>query len=593
MSKPRPSAATLSDLLARVDAAMALGRADDAEALLLQAGTLAPRNFQVWNNLGFLCAKVRRYADAERHFSRAARLNPDNASTQANLAQALLALGRMDEAGRAARRAIQADPAAPHGHKIAGDVALRQGRPRTAIRHCEDALTRQQDWIEAINSLSSALKMDGRLSEAAGALRRSLAIRPNDTAARNLVMTLTYDPACSTEVLRSAVDAFGALACRGITPLPPPAFDRSPDRRLTIGYLSADLREHPVARNILGLLEHRDAQAYRVALYAHVPLPDGLSRRMAERADLWRPIAGMSDQAAAAQIRADGVDILISLAGWTGDNRPAICAWRPAPLQVSFHDLASSGLDAVDLWVTDATLHPPDTTESFRERLLRLPCFYLHAEPTGAPDPGPLPAGTDGPVTFGSCNNPVKINDSVLDLWAAVLAAVPASRLLLKYRTAFAEPEIRDRIEAGLVGRGVPRERLIFAGSADSRERHLQLYRSIDIALDTWPFNGSTTTFEALYMGVPVLTLAGDRFVSRVGASLLHALGLDALVGRDADALVATAVALAGDRSRLASLRQDLRRRVQASPLLDAPAYARAFHAELRREWHRLCAADP
>jgi protein O-GlcNAc transferase len=258
-----------------------------------------------------------------------------------------------------------------------------------------------------------------------------------------------------------------------------------------------------------------------------------------------------------------------------------VAAWGAAPVQVSFHDLTTSGLEAMDWWMTDAVLHPEGTRERFSERLWRLPHFYLHRPPDEAPEVGALPCEARGGVTFVSCNNPAKLTPDVVRLWSRVLAAVPGSRLMLKYKDWFADEMLRRRFLGLFAREGIGPERLEMRGGDLGRFDQLALLNEADVALDPFPFNGSTTSFEALWMGVPVVTLAGERFVGRVGASVLAALKLDELVATDEAGYVARAVALAEDRARLALLRRTLRPTLAASPLCDAPGYTRIFEDAL------------
>jgi predicted O-linked N-acetylglucosamine transferase (SPINDLY family) len=273
-------------------------------------------------------------------------------------------------------------------------------------------------------------------------------------------------------------------------------------------------------------------------------------------------------------------------AGHTFDNRLAIAAHRPAPLQSSFYDITTSGLAVMDGWLTDPFLHPESTTERFTERLIRLPCFYLHQARAGAPDPAPK---SSAGITFGSMNNPHKYNGEVFAAWARILHAVPEARLLLKYANAYESPKLRTIILDAFARQGISAERLRFVAGRIAPSEHLAVLQEIDIALDPFPFNGSTTSFEALWMGVPVVTLAGERFLGRVGASCLAQVGLTDLVAKDVEGYVERATGLGRDRERLATLRRTLRDRVAASPLCDAAAHARAFEAAIRQLWRGWC----
>jgi predicted O-linked N-acetylglucosamine transferase (SPINDLY family) len=298
----------------------------------------------------------------------------------------------------------------------------------------------------------------------------------------------------------------------------------------------------------------------------------------------WRDILQLSETAGAAVIAGDGIDILVVVAGHTEGNRPGIAAHRPAPVQVAIHDLTSTGLDTIDYWLTDVRLHPAPSHEIFSETLVRLPSLYLHAPPSEKSFE-PRRGDGAGPVTFGSANNPAKLSGDVLGLWARILRDVPQSRLLLRYFDHFAFEDGREPIIEELARHGVSRERIQFDTGRRERVDQLRHLAAVDIALDPFPFNGATSTFEALWMGVPVVALAGQRFLGRVGAAHLGMLGLDNLVATSPDEYVRIAVALAQDPARRSELHRTIPERLRASPLCDAPAYARTIEAAFRKMW--------
>jgi len=366
--------------------------------------------------------------------------------------------------------------------------------------------------------------------------------------------------------------------------------DPAPDRRLRIGYLSSDFRNHPVGSNVLPLLSSHDREKFEVFCYADVSRPDAMTERFQSCADHWRPIAGKPDSEVAAMVRADGIDVLVCLAGRFDGNRPLVCVYRPAPVQVSFHDGATSGLEEMDYWLTDGFLHPPGTPEIFTEELCRLAVFYQYPPIAEAPTVETLPADQAEFVTFGSFNNPAKINADVIDLWARVLESVPGSRLLLKFKNLYGQASLQGRVSESFAACGIEPDRIMFEASSDTSAEHLGRYGAVDIALDTFPFNGATTTFQALWMGVPVVSLCGETFISRAAGSMLHHVGLGDLAVDTPEAYVASARDLAGNLERRRSLRESLRERVAASPLCDAPAYARSMETAYRDMWGRWCA---
>ena len=370
---------------------------------------------------------------------------------------------------------------------------------------------------------------------------------------------------------------------------------RSPaGRRLRIGYVSADFREHPVVSFLEPILAAHDRHRFEIFCYADVSQPDAITRRLQGYADCWRSLVGLSDAQAAERIRQDDIEILVDLAGHTGGNRLRAFARKPAPIQVSYLGyLGTTGLSAMDYYITDAHADPPGLSEAhYQESLIRLPeCGFCYA-PGPAPEVRPEPpARQSGQVTFGCLNNPAKVSDEVLAVWSRVLAAVPGSRLLLRTGAGrSAEERIRDLLTAC----GIAPERLGFAGRTATRFAYLELYHAVDIALDPFPYNGVTTTCDALWMGVPVISQAGRMNVSRQGVRFLRTVGLDELLAETLEDYVRIATELAGDLARLADLRSGLRERMSRSPLMDAQRLARDLEAAYVGIWeNRLAARDP
>ncbi|MSP49091.1 MAG: tetratricopeptide repeat protein [Alphaproteobacteria bacterium] len=532
------------------------GQQISALRVLLRALAVRADFVEAHANCGGALFDLAEWKQAVGCFDRALAFRPDYADAHANRANALQLLGALDEARPGYRRSLVLRP----------------------------------DLVEAHSNLASLDQAEGDLVAAIRRFRRALGLRPVPWLHSNLLFCLSYDGRVSEEAFFAEFRRWEAAYARPIYSSAPPAtVDPSPERRLRIGWISADFREHPVARNIIGVLEHRDRSRFESVLYASLRSVDPVTERFRAVADAWRDVLGVPDADVARQIRSDRIDILIVLAGHTGHNRLGVAAHRPAPVQASFHDLATSGLTVMDAWITDPVLHPETTRERFTEKLVRLPCFYLHEPPADVPEPGPPPVLHTGHITFGSCNNTSKHTPEVFTLWAEVMAAVPGSKLLLKYLNRYSSAGLRRRVGQAFADRGIDPSRLIFVAGELGRREQLALLGRVDIALDPFPFNGSTTTFEALWMGVPVVSLAGERFLGRVGASVLHQVGLDELVTADAAGYVACAAALASDHVRLARLRADLRARVAASPLCDAPGYTRSFEAALRRLWIDRC----
>lgn len=490
-------------------------------------------------------------------FARVSAINP--LAIEALINVGVIAQGRYDvgAARRAFRRVIAIAPGDATAHGNLGALDMGLGRIPAAIRRTRRAMSVAPDWVEAHS---------------------------------NLLLTLGYvdmDPVPYFAEHRRWEARHAASAYASIRPF---GNDPDPDRRLRLGYLSADFFNHALGTNIAGAIEHHDRREVEVHCYAEVGLADGMTRHIQAIADHFVETQTLSDEALADRIRADGIDILVVVAGHTARNRLIAAARKPAPILVSYADFSTTGLEVMDYWLTDPIVHPEGVTEElFTETLMRIPMMVLHRPIEVAPPISSLPAQSRGHITFGSFNNPAKIGDEVVALWARLLAEVPDARLMLKYRTVYEVPDVRDRLARRFSDRGIDPARIIFAGGDLNRQAHLGLVGEVDIGLDPFPFNGCTTTFEALWMGVPVVTLAGRRFLGRMATSFLTHLGLPELVASDADAYVAVATGLASDLERLSALRHSLRQRILASPLCDGPAYTRSIEVAFRAAWRRWC----
>jgi predicted O-linked N-acetylglucosamine transferase (SPINDLY family) len=332
-----------------------------------------------------------------------------------------------------------------------------------------------------------------------------------------------------------------------------------------------------------------DRIGYQVHAYSTTERPDHWTDRLRRRVECWHDVARWSDADIAHRIIDDEIDILVFVAGSTDGNRGELRAHRLAPVQVSFLDLGSSGFDTVDYWLTDSQLHPEGTIERFSEALVRLPVFQTHQEPDSAPDVTAPPSEHTNRLTFGCLNAPAKLSAAALDAWAGILRAVPNSTLFLKYASRYSASEVRDRLVDMMARRGIEPARMIFHAGVERRDRHLARVATVDIALDTSPYSGCTATFEALWMGVPVVARAGDRFVARMSSAILTQAGLDNLVAASWPDYVAIALELARDADRRASLRIGMRDRIRQSLLCDHAAHTRSTETAYREMWRRWC----
>ena len=556
-----------------------LGRCEESLVCHQRAVALDPASPEAQTNLGNALRRLGRLEDAAACHGRAVALKPDFAEAQTNLGGVLQELGRLDQAVECYRRAIALRPDYPEAYSNLGTVLLGQGALAAAIESYRRAIEIDPDFPEPHTGLGNALYEAGRLDEAVECHRRAAALRPTFFQAHsNLMLSRNYLPnGCPAEALAEA-RRFGARATELATAFTAWA---APSRPLRVGLVSGDLLNHPVGHFLEAVIAALDPARIELHAYVTHQRGDDLTARLKPHFAGWTSLAWLDDRAAAERIHADGIDVLIDLAGHTGHNRLPVFAWRPAPVQVSWLGyFATTGLAEMDYLLASPVMVPPGEEGHFSEKIWRLPeTHWCFTPPRAAPEVAPPPALANGSVTFGCFNNLTKLNDGVVALWARVLDAVPGSRLLLKAKQlgdAVARAETTSRFAV----RGIGPERLILAGPTP-RVEMLAEYHRVDIALDPFPFPGGTTSAEGLWMGVPLLTRRGDRFVSHQGEGILHAVGLDDWIAADDDDYLAKAVSFAADIPRLAALRAGMRERVRTSPLFDAPRFARHFEAAL------------
>jgi predicted O-linked N-acetylglucosamine transferase (SPINDLY family) len=436
-----------------------------------------------------------------------------------------------------------------------------------------------------------ALTDVGEVDEAIAAYRHALELYQDAPATRsNMLLCMNYSPKLSRQLVADEHRRWGVMHGLGSSPQPPAMRHIEPGKPLRVGYVSADLCRHPVASFFEPILQNHNPNVVEAYVYNDTQRPDEITARMKHLTPRWTDWAGRSNALLEKVIRSEQIDILVDLNGHTELNRLQVFARKPAPVQVSYLGYPNTtGLMAMDYWLTDAWADPPGSEQWYTEKLVRLPrCFLCYKPPADAPLPEHRVQQSS--ITFGSFNKLAKITDDVIALWARILAETANSRLTLK-DSATADPSVCDAVRARLQKGGIDPHRVTLEAPRQRQIDHLSLYNSIDIALDTFPYNGTTTTCEALWMGVPVITLAGEPHASRVSLSILHTIGYAEWVAHSPDEYVRLAVKLAADTSRRTQLRQGLRQNMAQSSLMDAKGFVTALEAAYQQMWRERCLA--
>ncbi len=553
-----------------------------------------------WTYLSMIYAQTGPVGEYERCCRGAIAANPILPNTHFNLGVVLGSQGKVSEAIQSFRRAIQLKP--DHllslfnlGHTLQSTFCLEEAY--SCYSRVLDLKVTPADPVPANfhatvhHYMANVLKAQGKMREANNHFRGALALNPAMPGAHSdMLLALNYDPPDPEFVFTEHLEWGKRHAYAG-----PVVYQhrqsRDPERTLRIGYLSPDLHHHAVTFFFEPLLTEHDRSRFFPVCYSARQKSDHVTMRLRPLSALWRDVFAMNDEQLASQINADQIDILVDLAGHMGENRLPVFSRKPAPIQISWLGYPNTtGLTTMDYRLTDAIADPPGLTDRYyTERLIRLPRGFLCYRPSeSAPAVGPLPAATSGAITFGSFNNLSKITSGTVELWCAILQRVPNSRLVLK-NASFTDMPTRQPYYRAFEKHGIGRERLDFRGLHLELTDHQSVYNEIDIALDPFPYNGATTTCEALWMGVPVIALAGEWHAGRVGASILTQVELTELIASDSDDYVRIAVELAHDRERLLELRRRLRLLMTASPLCDSKSFARAVDEVYRSVWRSWC----
>ena len=574
----------------------------EAKRLLEEIVRSDQADVDAWMYLSMIYAQTGPVGEFERCCRQAISANPNIANAHFNLAIALNAQGKIHDAIQSYRQVIKLKP----NHILA---LFNLGHALQLIFQLDEALScysrvlgiksTPTDHVPpnfnatVYHYMANVLKAQGKMKEAIVHYQQALSLNPGMTGAHSdMLLALNYDPPDADSVFEEHVQwgkrhgYAGASAFQHLQ-------SREPDRPLQVGYVSPDFYKHAVMFFFEPLLAHHDRSRIVPVCYSLTRNSDDVTARLHSFSAQWRVVFAMSDEQVASQIYADGIDILVDLTGHMGENRLTVFSRKAAPIQVSWLGYPNTtGLTAIDYRLTDALADPPGLTDRFyTERLVRLSRGFLcYRPPESAPTVGPLPSITTGAITFGSFNNLSKITSGTIELWSSILHAVPRSRLMLK-NASFTDIPTREPYYLEFEKYGIKRDRLDFRGMHRELTDHQSVYNEIDIALDPFPYNGATTTCEALWMGVPVITLAGKMHAGRVGVSILTQMELTDFIADGPDDYVRIAVELANNPLRLSELRGTLRHRMGASPLCDAKAYTRAVEEAYRTMWRNWCEA--
>lgn len=530
--------------------------------------------------------------DRALYFARdAERAAPGDPSMIAHTAHILGVMGQLEEAEQKFIRVLDMRPNDANFTQGLVAVMVAQRRHADVERKCRECLTRTPNDAKLVTTLAYALTCLNQYDEAVRVLERAAPSHPTDIFLHNQwCFNIHHLPDASPAQVRAVHEAFDAVLER-VEPSKPVTFTQTPDpeRRIRIGIVSPDLITNVVATFIEPVFAHRDSSRYELYAYMTRPNEDEVTARLRAMTDVWRNASAVTQRQLAQRLRDDHLDVIIDLAGHSKGFNLAALHLRPAPIQATYLGYAgTTGVHAVGYRIVDSITDPPGDSDTHTvEKLIRLdPCFICFTPPPDAPEVAARPA--DAPITFGSFNAVRKINQQVVALWARVLREVPGSRLLLKSFD-LADQQTQDNLRARFVAEGIDGARVLTLKPLAPMRDHLGQYAEVDIALDPFPYNGTTTTCEAMWMGVPVVTKIGDRHAARVGASLLHAAELPDLIANDDDAYVAIAASLARGHARRAELRARLREQMRTSTLMNQPAFAARFYDVVRTMWREWC----
>ena len=563
----------------------ALGRPAEAEAGFRRAVELEPTVGRAHLRLGDTLNRLGRSADAVPFLKAYADATPDDPAGPFHLALALAGCGKAADAADVLQRVLRQRPDDAEAHNALGLAQAALGRQDDAVHHFEKAAALKPSLAEAWSNLAVSLSEQGRTDDAIAAFRKAVDSNPDVPLIHgNLLLNLNYSSRLTPEQVRDDLFAWADKFAPAV-PRPAPRPPLDPERRLRIGYLSADFRAHSSAGLLRAVLEHHDRERFEVFAYSTVHRPDATTDELKRLADRWAALTGTPPAVAAERIRADGVDVLVEVGGHAGGTNLFIMAGRPAAVQGSLGGVpTTTGMTAIDFRVSDPVSDPPGAERLYREKLVRLPVPWVYGPPDDAPAVGPLPALGRRQFTLGCLNNSSKVSEAAVGAWVHLLQSVLGTRLVVAGgQSAAGQKRLADRF----VKAGILRDRVQVIGRLP-REQYLAKYAEFDLALDPFPYTGGTTTADALWMGVPVLTLEGTSAVSRQGVWQMRAAGMGECVLKGAADLPAAVKGWMGRRDELAGIRAGLRGRLAGSAVCDAAGFVRGLEEAVRMEWSEV-----
>lgn len=585
----KPDAVNAYDSLAT--AYLRSGQLGLAKEYLSRALALQPDHVGALMHTGSLYRKQNRLEEAKKCFLRALSLDERNPEILKQVGDMFRLLNKPNEAIKYYQRSVTVNPGFVQAHFALGQLYSSCGKTSQAKDAYKSAIKHNPGHLPSISSLGGLLLEQGDHMAAMELFKRALKINPAAIGARTFLLSCLNYYSTDRELIFKEHIEWGHIH----TPLlsNTAGHENLPDndRQLRIGYVSPDFREHSVSFFIAPLLANHDRSKFLIYAYSNVEKPDAATTRLSGLVDTWRPVFGMPDSQLADLIRTDQIDILVDLAGHTAQNRLLVFGLKPAPVQVTYLGYPNTtGIPAIDYRISDNVADPPGLSDDYHtERLARLPGGFLCYEPPAqSPAVMNLPAIDKGYITFGSFNNLAKVTPEVIETWSLILKAMPRSRLLIKRSS---DTQTQDRYIELFRKAGVMRHQLDFIGFVPGIMQHLDLYNRIDIALDTFPYNGTTTTCESIWMGVPVVALAGSMHAGRVSMSILAQLGLNEFVATSPRDYVRIATKWAANMEELANLRKNLRKRVQDSRLCNGKAFTREIEKLYRMMWNTWCAS--